>query len=192
MPRPHRPRVVPAALRQPGLDQQVDDRRQSVRPADRRSRQVGEGRLQRLRVQRAEVPAAEERLRGGDGVSRRLGIVDQLGHLARECTLRDARFGPSGTLALERLDLLARAEAEDAQIGAHDAVVGVQEPLVEGERARERRVQPQRRPRALPELLAVGPVMSGVASACAVAPSARRIRSPRSGCPTGRCRRAGA
>ena len=104
-----------------------------------------------------EVSVAEEGPAGLGRAGGRIGPVHELGHLERQRALSLASVRTCRHRGLERLDLLARAEAEDPEVGAGDAVIGVDEPLVEGERRRQRRVEPERRAGALPELLAVRP-----------------------------------
>ncbi len=82
--------------------------------------------------------------------------VDQLGELACESPLGRSRVRLRDDGCLQRLDLLVRPEAEAAQVLADHGVVDVEEVLVERERRRHRRIQPQRVSLAGAELLAVG------------------------------------
>ena len=91
--------------------------------------------------------------------------MDELGDLGRQRSLRRARLRTRRDLRLEGLDLVVRAEAEDTQVRPDDAVIGVEEPLVEGEGEVSAGSSHSVEPSLLPNFSPSGRVMSGVASA---------------------------
>src|SRR4051812_47403287 len=149
------PAGLALAARQPRRDQQVNDRRQPVAPAQLGGAGLPQRGRERACLEVAERTAAEQRRGGRLDAPGLLGPVHERGDVLGQRLLTRAQERLLGRLLLEPLDLLVVEERERAQQLPDLLVLDVEPELVEGVRREHLRVQPEGTALGLPVLRAV-------------------------------------